>query len=114
MGESDEDAKLVTLARSARSRTGAAEGAAIRDGTGRTYAAVSVSLPSMQLSALRLAVAMAVASGAEALEAAAVVRPDAGADVAAEDLAAVRDVAGDGVPVLSATPDGTVARIART
>ena len=34
-----EDAKLVTLARSARARTGAAQGAAVRDGDGRTYVA---------------------------------------------------------------------------
>ena len=32
-----EDAKIVTLARSARARTGAAEGAAVRDTDGRTY-----------------------------------------------------------------------------
>ncbi|MBA2308927.1 MAG: cytidine deaminase, partial [Pseudonocardiales bacterium] len=32
-----EDAKLVVLARAARSRTGASEGAAVRDTDGRTY-----------------------------------------------------------------------------
>ena len=37
-----EDAKLVTLARSARGRTGAAEGAAVRDTDGRTYLAATV------------------------------------------------------------------------
>ncbi len=31
-----EDGKIVTLARSARARTGAAEGAAVRDTDGRT------------------------------------------------------------------------------
>src|SRR3712207_7458900 len=40
-----EDAKLVTLARSARGRTGAPEGAAVRDTDGRTYLAATVSLP---------------------------------------------------------------------
>ena len=35
---SAEDAKLVTLARAARARAGAVEGAAVRDGDGRTYA----------------------------------------------------------------------------
>ena len=35
-----EDAKLVTLARATRARTGAAEGAAVRDSDGRTYARV--------------------------------------------------------------------------
>ena len=43
-----EDAKLVTLARSARGRTGAAEGAAVRDTDGRTYVAGGVALPSLQ------------------------------------------------------------------
>jgi len=37
-----EDQKLVTLARSARARTQAAEGAAVRDTDGRTYAASTV------------------------------------------------------------------------
>ncbi|MCW2582706.1 MAG: hypothetical protein JWQ53_1496, partial [Klenkia sp.] len=57
-----EDAKLVTLARSARGRTGAPEGAAVRDTDGRTYLAATVSLPSLQLSALQAAVAAAVSS----------------------------------------------------
>ena len=68
-----EDLKIITLARSARARVAAAEGAAVRDETGRTYAAAAVSLPSLKLSALRLAVAMAVSSGASSLEAAALV-----------------------------------------
>lgn len=68
-----EDAKLITLARSARARTGAAEGAAVRDDTGRTYVATTVDLPSLQLSALQGAVVAAVSSGVSTLEAAAVV-----------------------------------------
>ena len=68
-----EDRKIVTLARSARARNGVPEGAAVRDETGRTYVAGTVALDSLQLSALRTAVAMAVASGATSLEAAAVV-----------------------------------------
>src|SRR5207245_11046866 len=68
-GLGEEDQKIVTLARSARARTGAAEGAAVRDETGRTYMAATVTLPSLRLSALRLAVAVAVSSGAAALEA---------------------------------------------
>jgi hypothetical protein len=59
-----EDEKIITLARSTRARTGSAEGAAVRDETGRTYTAASVALPSLRLSALRLAVAMAATSGA--------------------------------------------------
>jgi hypothetical protein len=49
---------------------------------------------------------MAVASGAKSLEAAAVVT-EAEA-VAAEDLAAVRDLGGAQTPVLVAGPDGVV------
>lgn len=68
-----EDTKLVTLARSARARTGAAEGAAVRDDMGRTYAAATVALASLSLSAVQAAVAAAVSSGAQQLENAAVV-----------------------------------------
>ncbi len=63
-----EDAKLITLARSARARTRAAQGAAVRDTDGRTYVAATVALPSLTLSALQVAVAMAVSSGAPGLE----------------------------------------------
>jgi len=102
-GLGEEDQKLITLARSARARTGAAEGAAVRDETGRTYAAATVALPTLRLSALRLAVAMAVSSGAASLEAAALVSEAAGPD--AEDLAAVADL-GPRAPVYHAGPDG--------
>ncbi|MGW0992095.1 cytidine deaminase [Streptomyces sp. NPDC002520] len=101
-----EDRKIVTLARSARARNGVPEGAAVRDETGRTYVAGSVQLPSLRLSALQTAVAMAVASGATSLEAAAVVS-EAEA-VAPEDRAAVADLGGPGTPVLLAAPDGSV------
>lgn len=90
-----EDAKLVTLARSARARTGAAQGAAVRDTDGRTYVAASVALASLQLSALQVAVAMAVSSGALGLEAAVVFGQDPG-DPAG--IAALHDVA-PGAPV---------------
>jgi hypothetical protein len=105
---SAEDGKLITLARSTRARGAAPEGAAVRDETGRTYTAATVNLPSLQLSALRLAVAMASSSGAEKLEAAAVVGaagPGAALDPA--DVAAVRDL-GRAAPIFHATPDGTV------
>ncbi|MEW1833212.1 cytidine deaminase [Streptomyces sp. NPDC088196] len=85
-----EDRKIVTLARSARARNGVPEGAAVRDETGRTYVAGTVALTSLKLSALQTAVAMAVASGAKSLEAAAVVTE--AESVAAEELAAVRDL----------------------
>lgn len=70
---SQEDAKLVTLARAARARIGAVEGAAVRDGDGRSYTGVAISQPSFAVSALELAVASALAAGASTLEAAAVV-----------------------------------------
>ncbi|NEB75615.1 cytidine deaminase [Streptomyces sp. SID14478] len=101
-----EDRKIVTLARSARARNGVPEGAAVRDETGRTYVAGTVALDSLKLSALQTAVAMAVASGAQSLEAAAVV--SAADAVAAEDLAAVGDLGGAGTPVFLAATDGTV------
>jgi hypothetical protein len=95
-----EDAKLVTLARSARARTGAAEGAAVRDDTGRTYVATTVDLPSLQLTALQGAVAAAVSSGVSALEAAAVVT-----DLLEVNRAVVDDLT-PAAPLLVADPKG--------
>jgi hypothetical protein len=100
-----EDAKLVLLARSARARTSAIEGAAVRDQDGRTYSAASVSLPSLSLTALQLAVASAVAAGATRLEAAAVVTEASTLDGAGH--AAVRDLAAE-APIHVAAPDGTL------
>lgn len=100
-----EDAKLVTLARSTRARNGAPEGAAVRDDTGRTYAASTVALASLQLSAVQAAVVIAVASGARALEACALVSEAA---VPAEtDLAAVREL-GEAAPLHLVGPDGAL------
>lgn len=100
-----EDEKIITLARSARARNSAAEGAAVRDETGRTYVASTVALPSLTLSALQVAVAMAAASGAEDLEAAAVVTTN---DTAvAADISAVRDL-GPKATIIVAAPDGAV------
>jgi cytidine deaminase len=104
--ENPEDRKLITLARSARARNGVPEGAAVRDETGRTYVAGTVDLASLRLTALQTAVAMAVASGATSLEAAAVVT--AAQSPAAADRAAVGDLGGPGTPVILAGPDGTV------
>lgn len=103
---SAEDRKLVTLARATRARTGAVQGAAVRDQDGRTYAAASVALPSLSVSAVGVCVAMAVSSGARSLEAV-VVLGDAGA-VTDADLAVVRDFAGADVPVIACDPRGTV------
>ncbi|WP_405581330.1 cytidine deaminase [Streptomyces sp. NBC_01190] len=101
-----EDRKLITLARSARARNATPEGAAVRDETGRTYVAGSVTLESLKLTALQTAVAMAVASGAGSLEAAVVVT--AAERPAGSDLAAVRDLGGPDTPVILAGPDGEV------
>ncbi len=100
-----EDAKLVTLARSARARARAAQGAAVRDGDGRTYVAATVALPSLELSALQVAVAMAVSSGAPGLEAAVVLGDDPN-DAPGE--AAVRDVA-PAAAIIRANADGSTA-----
>ena len=99
-----EDEKLVTLARSARARTGAAEGAAVRDDMGRTYAAATVALASLSLSALQAAVAAAVSSGVQRLEAGAVVTDADGVD--AGDLAVLAEL---GVTAaIVADPNGSV------
>jgi hypothetical protein len=99
-----EDLKIITLARASRARVAASEGAAVRDETGRTYTAAAVALPSLRLSALRLAVAMASSSGARKLEAAALVSE---AEPDPRDLAVVRDLGPD-APVFLAAPDGTL------
>lgn len=96
-----EDEKLVALARAARARIQAAQGAAVRDETGRSYAGATVTLPSLQISALDLAVAQAVAAGATSLEAAVVV----GGDL--PEIDAVQDLV-TGVPVWHCDSRGQV------
>lgn len=100
-----EDNKLVVLARATRARTGAAEGAALRDLDGRTYAAATVDLPSLQVSAIGTCVAMAVTSGAKGAEAVVVLTDG---ETAEQDMAAVRDFAGSGVPVHRGSPAGVI------
>ena len=104
---SAEDAKLVTLAKSARARVGAASGAAIRDETGRTYTAAEVSLPSLKLTALELAVAQAVASGSRGVEAAAVVTDN---PHAVQETAALVDLGGSTIPLIVCAADGEIVR----
>lgn len=99
-----EDVKLVTLAKAARARGGDKGAAAVRDGVGRTYAACAVELPSLSLSAIQLAVAMAVSSGARDLEAVVAVGGDS--TLGESDLSVVRDLAGSGVSVHRVDPDG--------
>jgi hypothetical protein len=55
---------------------------------GRTYAAATVALASLSLSALQAAVAAAVSSGAQRLEAAAVVTESAVLDAESREVAA--------------------------
>jgi hypothetical protein len=112
-----EDAKLVTLARAARTRAyaphgrGPVEGAAVRDEDGRTYAAGTVEHGDVALatSALRGAVVAAASSGARRFEAAVVVTDGEG--VGADDLRLLGEF-GSGVPVLVADVSGAV--VART
>lgn len=107
---SHEDAKLVTLARATKARVRAAQGAAVRDQDGRTYAAASVDLPSLRLSALDVCVAMAVSSGSTGLEAAVLLADDERPPA----LEAVRDFAGPSVPVHVGDARGTVTRTMST
>ncbi|WP_426245337.1 cytidine deaminase [Nocardioides sp. LHG3406-4] len=104
-GLSAEDAKLVTLARATRARVGAAEGAAVRDLDGRTYAAATVDLPSLQVSAIQGCVVMAVASGARGLEACVLL--GASTSLTEPDARALTDLAGPGVTVHFADGRGT-------
>jgi len=103
---SAEDQKLVTLARTTWGRTGGPEGAAVRDSDGRTYAAATVALPSLRVSALGVCVAMAVSSGSRGLEAA-LLLTDRG-ELSPFDLEVLRDFGGPGVPVHIGDPRGTI------
>jgi hypothetical protein len=102
---SAEDAKLVTLARAARARSGGSEGAAVRDGDGRTYAGSAVALPSLSMTALQFAVASAVNGGTGTIEAAAVVTGSESLDPSGRS--AVHDVS-PGAPIFLASPTGDV------
>jgi cytidine deaminase len=99
-----EDSKIITLARAARARNGSAEGAAVRDETGRTYSATNVALASLTLSAVQVAAAMAISSGARSLEAAALVT--AGDGPSAADQAVATELGAKAL--LVAGPDGTL------
>ena len=102
---SAEDQKLVTLARATRARTGATQGAAVRDQDGRTYAAATVALPTLSVSAVGVCVAMAVSSGSTGLQAVVVLGDGTVSDA---DLAVVRDFGGPDVPVHSGEPRGSI------
>ena len=110
---SAEDQKLVVLARATRARTGAAQGAALRDLDGRTYAGATVRLPSLEVSAVGVVVAMALSSGSKGAEALVVLGEEAAGDDEA-DLTVLRDFAGSGVPVHRGTPAGAVSDVTST
>ena len=103
--EDPEDLKIITLARAALARGAANQGACVRDTDGRAYAAASVHLEHLRLSAVAVAVAMAVSSAAGGLEAVALVGE---VGPSADDLQIVRDLSGDGVTLWWADPGGTV------
>ena len=104
-----EDQKLLTLARAALGRalvtTWKPAGAAVRDDIGRTYAAASVEVDGASVTALQLAVASAISSGARAFEAAVVVSTDTAPD---EDGLKALAAFGEVPTVIRALPDGTV------
>lgn len=98
-----EDKKLFVLAKATRARVGSAQGAAVRDLDGRTYAAATFELPSVSVSAVVAVLAMAAAGGSRGLEAVVVLGETA---LAESDLLAVREFAGAGVPVHLGSPAG--------
>ena len=63
-----EDLKLVTLASSTLGRSQAKQAAALRDSTGRTYVAINVATPSLQLDSLQAVLTVALASGITGIE----------------------------------------------
>ena len=106
MAEPDvEDGKLLMLARATLGRLRVPSAAAVRDDTGRTYVAAVVDLPSLRLSALQAAVAMAMASGATGLEAAVLVSA-VGGPPDPQGIAAVHDLGGPTVAVYAAGTTG--------
>jgi hypothetical protein len=63
-----EDNKLVTLATATLARSGAAQAAALRDNTGRTYVAINITSPSLNLDAFEAVLTVALASGITGIE----------------------------------------------
>jgi hypothetical protein len=100
-----EDVKIINLARSALARTSARQGACVRDTDGRSYAAASVALEHLSLSAIQVAVAMAVSSGAPGVEAAAVAGESGPTE---DDLALLRELSGTDVVVWNVDVRGAI------
>ena len=100
-----EDVKIINLARSALARTSARQAACVRDTDGRTYAGASVALQHLNLSAIQVAVAMSVSSGAPGVEAVALAGEDGPTD---DDLALLRELPGADVVVWNVDARGAV------
>ena len=83
-------------------------GRGVRDDIGRTYAAASVALPSLRLTALQAAVAAAVSSGSDRLEAA--VRRQRRRRLSPTPTGAVLDDLARRARCCSRRPDGTLRR----
>jgi hypothetical protein len=67
--DNPEDQKLATLAVATQKRTGAPQAAALRDSTGRTYVAISISTPELTLDAIEAVFTVAMASQISGIEA---------------------------------------------
>lgn len=104
--------KLISLARGARGRIGAAEGAALRDELGRTYSGATVSRGSLSLTAIELTVATAISSGATGIEA--VVLCSDHDHVIDSDKEAIRSLGGADVVVTVVSMRGDVVAEARS
>lgn len=102
---SAEDSKLVVLARATKARTGAAEGAALRDLDGRTYASATLDLASLQVSAIAGCLAMAASSGAKGAEAVVLL---GATELSDTDQAALTEFAGAGVPIHLGSASGSI------
>ena len=99
-----EDLKIITLARAARARTaGRRRARAYATPTGGPTRRPASALPHLQLSAVAVAVAMAVSSGAAGLEAVAVGRDDRRTE---DDRRLIGDLAGAAVAVWPSTRPG--------
>ncbi|HVV30802.1 MAG TPA: cytidine deaminase [Mycobacteriales bacterium] len=112
-----EDAKIVRLARVARQRAhtphgGPAQGAAVRDRDGRTYAAATVehSDPACTVSALAGALSAAYSSGARGFEALVLLAAPDPVAVTPRDRLLLAELA-PGVPVLLADTNGIVVTV---